>query len=642
MRLKGYMSIFFGLSILCICALLFAMAETARMAGARWYLQTSVNSAIDSVFSLYHRELWEQYRLLFVEYESEQQAEEDFRRFLSPYLEADTWYPMVEEEIQILNMTAATDSGGDYLEAGILDYMKYGIWETVFEADRMEPLYKEGKEAEAVREIAGSYRGNTRSAWRLEESLEQIQGCLKEQEKLLLECYNSLSVYDGTGFCKNAGKLLNQLNRMPALVKNYEKQADALSASLDESAGLLAGRKENLSESVYQGLEQEIQEYVSYVAKDGERRVEIEGLIKWSESQTGVVRTAISAAEEVIEILSDWDDEEEEPDEASLWGGVSRELDRFDTRLLSVSHGIQDKEKQGWLEQAEAFLQLDLLAVVLPEGIEPVGGVLSMNELPSNNGSIDNSESHQTGGRNLANRLLVTEYCGSFFSDFRQSLTAQPRPVFYEMEYLFAGGAAEERNLELTVRHLLLLREGYNLMHIFSDSQKRAQARELAVMIVGGTGIAPLIVITTFLIMSVWALGEAMMDLRLLMDGKKVPLIKLPDDWQLSLEQLLKVGRQEILPETKGNEHGLTYEGYLKYILFFTGRRTLYYRIMDIIQMNIRNEQDSFRMEAARYRLDIQASVMNKHVFLTPAFISELGSGNGLHYQSRAQTKKAY
>lgn len=642
MRLKGYMSIFFSLSILCICALLFAMAETARMAGARWYLQTSANSAIDSVLSQYHRELWEQYRLLFVEYETERPAEEDFRRFLSPYLEADTWYPMADEQIQILGMPAATDSEGDYLEAEILDYMKYGIWDTIFEADGMQSLYEAGKEAEAVHEIAGSYRGNTRSAWRLEEALEQIQGCLKEQEKILRECYNCLGDYDGNGFCKSAGKLLNQLNRIPALVKSYERQADALSASLDESAGLLKGRAETLSESVYRGMEQEMQEYVSYVAKDGERRIEIEALSQWSENQKEIIRGAITSAEQVMAILSDWDDEEDEPDEASLWGGVSRELGQFETRLLSVSHGIQDKEKQNWLEQAEAFLQLDLLAVVMPEGAYPVKGVLSMEALPSGIASIDESENHNTGVRDLVNRLLVTEYCGSFFSDFRQSLTGQPGPVSYEMEYLFAGEAAEARNLELTVRHILLLREGFNLLHIFSDSQKRAQARELAMMIVGGTGIAPLVVITTFLIISVWALGEAIADLRLLMDGKKVPLLKSPDDWQLSLEQLLMVGQEKMLPGTKGSENGLAYEEYLKFILFFSNRRVLYYRMMDIIQINIRQEQDSFRMEYVRYQLDIQATVMNKHVFLTPAFVSELGSGNGLYYQSRIQTKKAY
>lgn len=644
MKQKGYMSVFFSLSVLCICALLFAMVESARMAGARCYLQMAVNSSIDSVFSQYHRELWEQYRLLFVEYQSEAEANADFKRFLSPYFEADSWYPMADRETVVEQMIAATDSGGDYLEKEILDYMKFGIWNMEFQPDQMESLYRDGMEAEAVHEIAESYRTGTRTAWKLEQAIEQIDGALKEMNKLLNEAHSYLRNYDGHGFSSCAVQLVHQLKRMPALVNTYIKRADQLSGALAASRERLNSKSNKLSDAVRRSLEQEIAEYESFIAIDGRRRLEIESLTSWSEVQTEHVKAALREAEEVMEILSDGEAEEEEADPEELWGRVSATLNRFQSRSLDVIHGIQDKEKQNWLEQAESLFRLDILSLVLPERAEVSKGVLNMNDLPSEN-HMSGSDETGAGINKLVNRLQVTMYCGQFFSDFRKSCTAdkhKEHPMQYELEYLFAGESIDERNLEQTVRQLLLIREGFNLIHIFSSSEKREAAKALAMMIVGGTGLLPLVMITTFFIISVWALGEAVMDLRLLLDGKKVPLQKAAADWQLSLDQLLSAGREGGLPQTETPGRGLVYEAYLKFILFFSDRQKLYYRMMDIIEINLRRKQNTFRMNHAVYRLDIRQTVINKHVFLAPALFQPYGETPGLNYESQAVTQKAY
>lgn len=644
MKHKGYMSVFFSLSVLCICALLFAMVESARMAGARCYLQMAVNSSIDSVFSQYHRELWEQYRLLFVEYQSEAEASADFKRFLSPYFEADSWYPMAARGTVVEQMLTATDAGGDYLEKEILDYMKFGIWNMEFQPDQMGSLYQDGLEAEAVHGIAESYRISTRTAWKLEQAIEQIDGGLKEINKLLNEAHRYLRDYDGRGFSRCAEQLIRQLKRMPALVNTYIKRAEQLSGTLAASRERLNSESKKLSDAVRRNLEQEIAEYESFIVKDGRRRLEIESLAAWSEAQTEHVKAALREAEEVTEILSDWDDGEEEPDREELWGRVSAGLNRFQSRNLNVIHGIQDKEKQNWLEQAESLFRLDILSMVLPEGTEVSKVVLNTNGLPSRN-HMSVSGKTRAGISEPVNRLLVTVYCGQFFSDFGKSEAADEnteRPLQYELEYIFAGDAIDERNLERTVRQLLLIREGWNLIHIFSSSEKREAAKALAMMLVGGMGLLPLVMITAFFIISVWALGEAIMDLRLLLAGKKVPLLKSSADWQLSLEQLLAAGREGGLPQPERPGRGLKYEAYLQFMLFFLDRQELYYRMMDMIQINLRRKQDTFRMNHAVYRLDIRETVVNKHVFLTPALFQPYGNAPGLYYESQAATKKAY
>lgn len=637
MRCKGYMSVFFSLSLLCICALLCAMTESARMAGARCYLQMAANSSIDSMFSQYHRQLWEQYRLLLVEYRDEASVTADFESFLSPYLEAENWYPMKSESVTAEQILSVTDSGGKYLEQEILDYMKYGVWKMDFQPEEMESLFKGGTEAAAVKEIADSYRGDTKGAWRLEEALEQIQGNLTEQQKLLADAAVQLENYDGGSFCRTANALVRLLEQVPSLIRIYEQRADHLAGTLAASRQQLTEKGSELSEAMRQGMEDEIREYESYVAKDGERRQEIASLREWSDSQVLVVREAMEEAESVMDIIDNWEDEEEEPDLDDLWGRVQNRINQFQRRNLSVNHGIQDKEKQNWLEQAESFFQLNVLALVLPEGTRVSQQQIETGQLPS--ATEDYSSSMLSGG--LADRLLITEYCSRFFVDYGDQ-PSEPRMINYELEYLFAGESSDADNLGRTVGRILLLREGWNLMHILSDSGKRAQARELAMTIVGATGIAPLILVTAFFIMSVWALGESVMDLRLLLDGKRVPLLKGQEDWRLSLEGLLQIGQGGDLPGGENGERGLTYEAYVKFLLFFKDSSELYYRIMDVIQVNLCRQESGFRMKNARYRIDIQAVTRSYHVFLLPGITGSYGTGAVDGYPLRVGTQKAY
>ena len=76
-------------------------------------------------------------------------------------------------------------------------------------------------------------------------------------------------------------------------------------------------------------------------------------------------------------------------------------------------------------------------------------------------------------------------------------------------------------NLSGAAARLVAFREGLNLVHILSDAGKRQEARSLALTIVGGTGILPLVSVVAFFIMAVWALGEALLDVRCLLGGEK-------------------------------------------------------------------------------------------------------------------------
>ena len=94
---KGEITVFLAMILFSVCALLCVIVESARTAGARCYLRMAVDSSADSLMAQYHRELWNKYRILGLEYDKAETLEKEFREFMRPYMEAENWYPMKAE-----------------------------------------------------------------------------------------------------------------------------------------------------------------------------------------------------------------------------------------------------------------------------------------------------------------------------------------------------------------------------------------------------------------------------------------------------------------------------------------------------------------------------------------------------------------
>ena len=417
--LGGQITVFVSMILMLLFAFLCVLMESARTAGARWYLQMAASSSMDSVFSQYHRELWDRYRLLFAEYETGAEMEADFAGFLLPYLETDNWYPMALEAVSAEEIVRAVDGHGAYLEKEILDYMKYGIWNLDFEGDAVENLWKQEREAEVVTEMAQTYRTRTRDVWKLERVLESISENLNRQRNERQQGLNALSSYDGAGFRRAAEQMIGALKKMPGLVKQYEKEADRLAETLQADRREQEARTDRLGTDMAAALEQEIQEYEAYVAEDGKRRQEIRDLEPRSAEQIQRLEELIELSYEVEREIEEWegDDDEDgdsEPDYESLWWPVRTGLESIQILPLSFAHGIQDKEKEGWLKQVEQLYQKGMLGLLVPEGRQVSEKTATLAALPSHAETYDEG----AGSGSMPDHILVNEYCGMFFSQF--------------------------------------------------------------------------------------------------------------------------------------------------------------------------------------------------------------------------------
>ncbi len=200
--------------------------------------------------------------------------------------------------------------------------------------------------------------------------------------------------------------------------------------------------------------------------------------------------------------------------------------------------------------------------------------------------------------------------------------------TFYdsEVEYILHGQASQKLNNIMTRGELLLVRFGLNTLHVYTDPAKRSKAMTIATAVAGWwTGGAGIPVISN-LVMAGWAMGESLIDVSDLMDGRSVPIYKMKGDWRLDIGIASQAG-----PKT---DHRLyfNYHDYLRLFLLAVSEDTKLSRIEDLIQLNICKARgtDDFRMSDCYTYVRIEAEVSMKYMFISQPFVrKELKTGDG-------------
>lgn len=177
----------------------------------------------------------------------------------------------------------------------------------------------------------------------------------------------------------------------------------------------------------------------------------------------------------------------------------------------------------------------------------------------------------------------------------------------YVVEYILAGNDNDVSNLNEVILKLSALREAANFTHIIMDSGKRNESLALAATLVGASGNAAAVKAAQYVIMGVWSYGESIVDVRRLLKGDKLNVIKDNSDWQLSLENLLKMNfdAANISGKSDNGKGGLSYEDYLGMLLLMMNRTTRNYRVMQAMELRlIALGQGDFRMKKHIYEAE--------------------------------------
>ena len=113
------------------------------------------------------------------------------------------------------------------------------------------------------------------------------------------------------------------------------------------------------------------------------------------------------------------------------------------------------------------------------------------------------------------------------------------------------------------------------------------------------------------LILLAWAAGEGVIDIRSLLSGNKVPLVKTSDNWQLTLASLFTLGIGDDGISGADAEEGITYKEYLRAFLFLQPEEETTMRTIDRIEENMRLEQncEKFRADHCVTKCEIRNKV---------------------------------
>lgn len=212
---------------------------------------------------------------------------------------------------------------------------------------------------------------------------------------------------------------------------------------------------------------------------------------------------------------------------------------------------------------------------------------------------MDLSVNFEEGAADMSAGLIVNEY---ILKHFKQAVSKAERIDFdtqlqYENEYIICGHSSDKDNLLDTLNRIVLIRTAFNTAYLFSDAGKRAEAHGAAAAV---TVLVPFLEPLAYtLIMAAWGYAEGIMDVRCLMEGGSVPLLKNSANWKLSLSSLAE-GRLE---GSKNDDDGLFYEDYLRILLTITGRQKKYARMENLMQANVRLSQgyENFNIRQCYY-----------------------------------------
>lgn len=183
------------------------------------------------------------------------------------------------------------------------------------------------------------------------------------------------------------------------------------------------------------------------------------------------------------------------------------------------------------------------------------------------------------------------------------------RALNYELEYIIAGKGSDRENLESVIRMLLGIRFAPNYGYLMSDGKKRAEAEALALTLCTVLAVPAVTNAVSQVLLLAWAFGESVMDIRTLLKGNRVPLMKSEASWQLQLSQLLKLGTSEDQSDAKDTEGGIAYKEYLRMLLFLKKKGQISLRSLDMIEARLSKSQgmEWFRADYCISRMEIKS-----------------------------------
>ncbi len=242
--------------------------------------------------------------------------------------------------------------------------------------------------------------------------------------------------------------------------------------------------------------------------------------------------------------------------------------------------------------------------------------------------------------------IMFREYLSRYFSFFGEEGTKEePHQLDYELEYILNGKNTDQKNLENTLLRIMWLRTAANAVTIFQNAEYREEAYTAALAVAGFTGIEPLVRFLQIVFLVLWGMCDAIVDVAGIVQNKEVPLIK--DKPWIKFWDVLLMNRtfvqKKVSQMTERTKKGLSYETYLKMFLQWESNRKATYRMMDVMEENIRKGGiANFQLGTCVLKFQTEATFEHPGILFSLPSLQEILNRNLNFYHLTARYKAAY
>ncbi len=283
--------------------------------------------------------------------------------------------------------------------------------------------------------------------------------------------------------------------------------------------------------------------------------------------------------------------EEEDKEEKEASKEEPKIKDREEWKNIDMS----DPVKEVWTQRSKGILPL-----VLGDTSSVSQTTVDLEQLVSyreKHGNINHGNGPEPKGLNILDKALLylyfMKYSGNYVSPREDSI------LTYETEYLLAGKESDMDNLKSAVNMIMGFREAANCYTLSKDRIKMKEIELLGLgcsLFILAPQTAPLFQSAIFL---GWSFMESAYDVKQLLSGEKVPLIKKGREWHYSL--LGMIGG--LLEGNQKHTGGLEYTDYLILLLMVGDDKKQTFRFMDLIELNLRKNcgKNDFRMDGCAH-----------------------------------------
>lgn len=330
---------------------------------------------------------------------------------------------------------------------------------------------------------------------------------------------------------------------------------------------------------------------------------------------------------------------------------LDKETSNSENSILDYGNGSpdssEDEDNEASNEDAEKdwsgedprdtlkrMTEVGLLRLVTPDGSCPSKDTIELDNLPSKNkvakssndedydlieeGVLDNIDvlKKQLGTTETDSEGLIKEnlygikYALKCFSKYTDGETENPLQC--EVEYIIAGYDNDYDNLQSVVNRIMIHRFPLNYASISKNEEKVAEVEVIAAVVALLTGVDSSEI--KQLLLGTWAYAETLVDIRILLSGKSVQLVKDSENWVTDIDGFAKLALEE--DEGYTGADATSYEDYLA-IFLAEKSKDMYFRMADIIQINLSQGEESILMSNMIYACSMDIAVNQNKKYST-------------------------